>query len=239
MKSIFSLASLFIITSLLFININTTSANTQLGRIMFETDGRNDILPLFSGNKVAYGKKTLIKTPGTAFVAEKGSELEVLGQNENLTLVIEKGIIHFRIIPHKALVSFNTKNGDFKTPGIVKASTSTIEGTIMVNDKETILELSEGDLEALTDKGIETVNAGDRLIIVSQGDLVETNVEQNGEAVEVASTDSSNDSSEEDDNSLAGAAIFGGVGAAAITGAIIGASTSGNGGDRRASPVIP
>lgn len=236
MKNIFSLASLFLIVSLLFISIDTSSADTQLGKIMFETNGRNDILPLFSGNKVAYGKKTLIKTPGTAFVAEKGSELEVLGQNENLTLLIEKGIIHFRLIPHKALVSFNTKNGDFKTPGIVKASTSIIEGTIIVNEKETILELSEGDLEALTDKGVETIKAGDRLII-SQSDL-ESNVEQNGKTVEVASTNSSNDSSEEDGgNSLAGPAIIGGAGAAAITGAIIGASTSGNGGDGTASPI--
>ncbi|MEX0998718.1 MAG: hypothetical protein WD000_01975 [Thermodesulfobacteriota bacterium] len=236
MKNIFSLVLLFLITSLLFVNVDTSSANTQLGSVMFKTDGSNDILPLFSGNKIAYGKEILIKTPGTAFIAEKGSELEVLGQNENLTLVIEKGIIHFRIIPHKALVSFNTKNGDFKTPGIVKASTSIIEGTILVNGKETLLELTEGELEALTDKGVETVKAGDGVLIMAQGDL-EGNADQNGETVEVASSDNSNDE-KDDNNSLAGPAIIGGVGAAVITGAIIGASTSGNnGGDSVASPI--
>ncbi|MCH7519578.1 MAG: hypothetical protein IH964_11225 [Candidatus Dadabacteria bacterium] len=54
-------------------------------------------------------------------------------------------------------------------------------------------------------------------------------------------SDNSNDVSEEDeDNSqIIGAVIFGGASAAAITGAIIGASTSGNGrGDRMASKVV-
>ncbi|GJM16863.1 MAG: hypothetical protein DHS20C13_21900 [Thermodesulfobacteriota bacterium] len=239
MKSIFSLVSLFIITSLLFININTTSADTLLGRVtLIGTDGKTDLHNLSSGDKLTYGQKALIRTSGATFMTEKGTELEVQGQRGNLTLQIEKGIIHFRIKPHKALVSFNTKNGDFATPRIVKVSTSIVEGSIMVNETETILELSEGSLQALTDKGVETVKAGDKLLIVSQGTLEES-VEQNGETtVEVASSENSNDASEEDDdNSLAGAAIFGGVGAAAITGAIIGASTSGNGGDGRASPI--
>ncbi len=238
MKSILSLVSLFIITSLLFININPTSADTLLGRVtLISTDGKTDLYELSSGDKLTYGQKALIRTTGATFMTEKGTELEVLGQRGNLTLQIEKGIIHFRIQPHKALVSFNTKNGDFATPRIVKASTSIVEGSIMVNEKETILELSEGSLQALTDKGVETVKAGDKLLIVSQGTLEES-VEQNGETVEVASSENSNDASEEDDdNSLAGPLIIGGVGAAAITGAIIGASTSGNGGDRRSSPI--
>jgi len=239
MKSIFNLASLLLTVFLLFVSIEASSANTPLGRVtLIGADGGTDIYNLSSGDKLTYGQKALIRTTGATFVAEKGSDLEVLGQKGHLTLQIEKGVIHFRIQPHKTLISFNTKNGNFKTPGIVKASTSIVEGTIMVNEDETILEIVEGSLQALTDNGVETVNAGDKLLIVSQGAL-EEDVEQNGGTKEVA--DNGNDASGEggdDDQSLAGPAIIGGVGAVAITGAIIGASTSGNnGGDSTSSPI--
>lgn len=181
MSRIFTLVSLFLTASLLFISMNTSSADTLLGSVtLMRTDGVADVYPLVSGNKIAYGQKALIRVAGGSFVVEEGSDLVVTGQEEHLAFGIENGITYFRIQPHKAVVSFNTENGSFKTPGIVKASTSIVEGKIMVNEDETILELSEGSLQALTTDGIETVNAGDRIAMVAQAVIDESPAVENG-----------------------------------------------------------
>jgi len=181
MSRIFNLVSLFLATSLMFISINASSANTLLGSVtLMGTDGVADVHALVSGNKIAYGQEALIRVAGGTFVVEEGSNLVVAGQGEHLAFRIENGIIHFRFQPHKAVISFNTRNGSFKTPGIVKASTSIVEGKITVNENETILELSEGALQALTTEGIETVNAGDRILLVAQAVVDESPAGENG-----------------------------------------------------------
>ncbi len=181
MKDIFSLASLFFTLFLLFLSINISSANTLLGSVtLVGTDGGDDVYPIVSGNKIAYGQRALIRVTGGSFVVEEGSDLVVTGQKEHLAFRIENGIIRFRIQPYKAVFSFNTRNGSFKTPEIVKASTSIVEGEITVTEKETILELSEGALQALTIDGLETVNAGDRILLVAQTVVDESPARENG-----------------------------------------------------------
>lgn len=252
------LFSIFLIFTLLFINIEITSADTLLGKLtLIGTDGSANVYPLVSGNKIAYGQRALIRVAGGTLVVEEGSDLIVAGLDENLAFRIENGVIHFRIQPHRTVISFNTRNGNFKTPGVVKAASSMIEGKIAVSRKETVLELYEGSMQALTAEGIETVESGKRKVLVAQADLEESPGGENG-PTNSASTSPCSDGIDNDNDGfvdfpddpgcesaddvneanygLTGAAVFGGVTAAAITGAIIGASTSG-GGDRRASPI--
>ena len=235
--------ALFIAGTLLFLNLDVSSADTLLGKItLVSSDGKTEVYPLISGNKVEYGQRSLIRVTGGTFVVEKDSDLIVVGQDENLAFRIENGVIHFRIQPNKAVVSFNTRNGSFKTPGVVKAAHSIIEGTITVNEKETVLVLSEGALQALTIEGTETVNAGDRIVLASQAGNDENPVEENGnsETLSGSNANSTGENEEDDEGNLGGAAVFGGASAAAITGAIIGTTTSGNGGgggDTVASPI--
>ncbi len=263
MSRIFTLVSLFLTASLLFISINTSSADTLLGSVtLMRTDGVADVYPLVSGNKIAYGQKALIRVAGGSFVVEEGSDLVVTSQEEHLAFDIENGITYFRIQPHKAVISFNTENGSFKTPGIVKASTSIVEGKIMVNEDETILELSEGSLQALTTDGIETVNAGDRITMVAQAVIDESPAVENGSTdppTTVAKTyqcsdgiDNDNDGftdypedpgceSADDDqegglNPYVAPVIIGVTTAAAITTVVI--VTSNNNKDRSASIII-
>ncbi|NIP40435.1 MAG: hypothetical protein GTN39_02855 [Candidatus Aenigmarchaeota archaeon] len=232
--------ALFFTASLLFINLDVSSADTLLGKLtLIGSDGKTEVYPLFSGNKIEYGQKALIRISGGTFVVEEGADLEVTGQDENLVFKIENGIIHFRIQPHKAIVSFNTRNGNFQTPGIIKASASLVQGTITVNEKETVLELSEGTLQALTQEGIKTVEAGDRMLLVSQA-VVDKNSGEESVTVETNQDTPGEPAEGSDDSSLGGAAVFGGATAAVITGAIIGGATAGDGnggGDTVASPV--
>lgn len=238
--------SVFIFTAaaLLFMIPAVSSAEALLGKVtLVGTDGRTDVYPLVSGGKIAYGQKALLRVTGGTFVVEEGSDLIVAGQEKQLAFRIENGIVHFRIQPQKAVIAFNTKNGNFKTPGVVKAASSIIEGTITVNEKETVLELSEGSMQALTTEGIETVNAGDRMLLVAQAVIDENQVGENAnaETPPVSNSTASNvdESKDDDGGNLGGAAVFGGATAAVITGTIIGATTtSGNGsGDSVASPV--
>lgn len=253
MKSISWKFPVFVLTAavLLFIIPGFSSAETLLGKLtLIGADGRTDVYPLVSGNKIAYGQRALLRVAGGTFVVEEGSDLTVAGQDENLSFRIGNGIIHFRIQPHKTVISFNTRNGNFKTPGVVKAASSIIEGTITVNEKETVLELSEGSMQALTAEGVETVNAGDRVVLVTQAVLEESPAGENGNSDSETPADDNPDQNadgnadqnagNEDggDGDLAGAAVFGGTTAAAITGTVIGASTNGNArGDKTASTV--
>ena len=181
MKGISNLVLLFLTTFILLISVNISSSNILLGNVtLIGTDGRANVYPLISGNKISYGQEAFIRVAGGSFVVEEGSDLVVVDEGEHLAFRIENGIIHFRIQPHKAVFSFNTRNGSFKTPGIVKAGTSIVEGKITATEKETILELSEGALQALTTEGIETVNAGDRIVLVAQTVIDESPAGENG-----------------------------------------------------------
>jgi len=85
MKDIFSLASLFFTLFLLFLSINISSANTLLGSVtLVGTDGGDEVYPIVSGNKIAYGQRALIRVTGGSFVVEEGSDLVVTGQKEHL-----------------------------------------------------------------------------------------------------------------------------------------------------------
>lgn len=238
MNKTFHIFSLVLITALFFISSEAPSAETMLGKVsLMGSDGRADLYPLFSGNKIDYSQNALVRVYGGTLIVKENSDVEVRGYDDDLTLSIENGTIYFKIQPSKTIVSFHTKHGDFQTHKIVKASASLVEGVINVSENEAAVELSEGSLVAVTQTGSKDINAGDGVIKLAQA-VLEENAEQNGETDgTVADSDEAIQEDDDDDNTLLGAVVFGGAGAAAVTGTIIGAS--GDGGDGRASPTEP
>lgn len=224
--------------ALLFISFEIASAETLLGKVtLLRADGRTDVYPLVSGKQIAYSEKALIRLSGATFVAEKGSVLEVIDQGEQLSIDIEKGVVHFRIQPHKAVISFVTKDGSFDTPRIVTADTSVIEGTITVNEKGTTVELADGSVAALTTEGLKTVNAGERIQLAQSDVEGESTVETEDVVVDTPAEEPETGETGEGGPDLTGAAVFGTATAGAFAGAIIVASTSDGGGDTVASPI--
>ena len=70
---------------------------------------------------------------------------------------------------------FATPQGEVFSPEIVKASTNIIDGIITVKDN-TIVELNEGNLEALTVNGVTKIESGQG-VILSQADLAQSDLE--------------------------------------------------------------
>ncbi len=199
-----------IAVALLFISLEIASAETLLGKVtLLGADGRTDVYPVVSGKKIAYGEKALIRLAGATFVAEEGSALEVIDQGEQLGIDIEKGVVHFRIQPHRTVISFVTKDGSFDTPRVVTADTSVIEGTITVNEKGTTVELADGSVAALTTDGLRTVNAGERIQLAQSQVDGESTVETENVVVDTPAEEpeAGNSTTEPGGNSgLAGAA---------------------------------
>lgn len=165
----FKLLSVFVILMLLLVAEEASSASTLIGRVtLVKRDGQAYTLPVTSGTKLGYDQKVLMRVRGASFVIEKGSELKVLEESEVLALQVSKGVIHFRVKPSKRALSFNTREGDFRTLGIAKASASRVRGTIRINRSGIELWVNEGSMEAVTEKGIETVEAGEKLEALSR-----------------------------------------------------------------------
>lgn len=226
--------------ALLFITLGTASADTLLGKVtLLRADGRTDIYPVVSGKKIAYSEKALIRLPGATLVAEEGAVLEVADQSGGFDVGIEKGVIHFRIQPQKAVISFITRDGSFDTPRIVTASSGVIEGTIKVDDKGTTLEMADGSVSVLTTDGVRTINAGEDIVLAQSNIDSETPAETEDADANVPAEDTNPEENGPDGNKGAdytAAAVMGTAGAGAITGVIIGVTT-GNGGDSVASPI--
>ncbi|MBI4228234.1 MAG: hypothetical protein HY693_00790 [Deltaproteobacteria bacterium] len=228
--------------ALIVMNVGFASAATVLGKVaILASPSKPEIYPLVSGNKMTYEHKALIRINGGTLVAERGTILEAFDEGNKIIFQIEKGVINFRIQPHKTIVSFNTKDGVIFSPEIVRANESIIEGRIVVTESETILELSEGTLEALTHEGPRTIKAGETfrlaqaVIDESEGELADA-TDENNPSNDDMNADSTNGSSE-----AATIGVVGTVITAAIVGPIVAATTSdnggGGGGDQIASPI--
>jgi hypothetical protein len=230
--------------AILFIAFGSASADTLLGKAtLLRADGKTDVYPVVSGKKIAYTDKALIRLAGATFVAEEGSVLEVVDQGGNLDVDIEKGVIHFRIQPHKAVISFVTKDGSFDTPRVVTASASVIEGTITVNKEGTTVELADGSVSVLTTDGLKTINAGEGIVLAqSDPGAEEPAVETEDVVIDTPSEDDKPEETgatgaEGEGSPYTAAAVMGTATAGAVTGVIIGVTTGNNGGDSVASPI--
>jgi hypothetical protein len=211
-----------------------------LGKVtLVRADGRTDVYPVVSGKQIAYQEQALIRLTGATFVAEEGSVLEVADQGDSLGIGIEKGVIHFRIQPQKAVISFITKDGSFDTPRIVTASSGVIEGTIRVDDKGTTLEMADGSVSVLTADGVKTVNAGEGIV------LAQSSVEgESAEEMDIPTTDTQTEETSTTGNTkkadYTAAAVMGTAAAGAVAGVVIGVTTGnggGGGGDSVGSPI--
>jgi hypothetical protein len=212
-----------------------------LGKVtLVRADGRTDVYPVVSGKQIAYQEQALIRLTGATFVAEEGSVLEVADQGDSLGIGIEKGVIHFRIQPQKAVISFITKDGSFDTPRIVTASSGVIEGTIRVDDKGTTLEMADGSVSVLTADGVKAVNAGEGIV------LAQSSVEgESAEEMDIPTTDTQTEETSTTGNTkkadYTAAAVMGTAAAGAVAGVVIGVTTGngggGGGGDSVGSPI--
>lgn len=230
--------------ALLFISFGTASADTLLGRVtLLKANGGTDVHPVVSGKEIAYPDKALIRLSGATFVAEEGSALKVIDRGGNLDIDIDKGVVHFRIQPHRAVISFVTRDGTFDTPRVVTASATVIEGTITVNKEGTTVELADGNVTVLTADGLKTINAGEG-IVLAQSEIdgepaVETEdvvIDTPAEGTETGETGATG--TEDKGSPYTAAAVMGTLTAGAVTGVIIGVTTGNNGGgDSVGSPI--
>lgn len=230
--------------ALLFISFGTASADTLLGRVtLLRANGGTDVHPVVSGKEIAYPDKALIRLSGATFVAEEGSVLEVTDRGSNLDIDIDKGVVHFRIQPHRAVISFVTRDGTFDTPRVVTASATVIEGTITVNKEGTTVELSDGSVTVLTADGLRTINAGEGIVLAQSEIDGEPAIKTEDVAVEPPADDSNTDEtgatgSEGKGSPYTAPVVMGVATAGAITGVIIGVTTGNNGGgDSVGSPI--
>jgi hypothetical protein len=227
--------------ALLFIAFGPAYAETLLGKVtLLRADGRTDVYPVVSGKKIEYADEALIRLTGATFVAEEGSVLEVTDQGGNFDVDIEKGVVHFRIQPHKAVISFVTKDGSFDTPRVVTAANTVIEGTITVNDEWTKVELADGSVSVLTADGLKTIKAGEGIVLAQSEINEEPTIETEDVIVDTPAEDSSAETGATDGNGspYVAPAVMGVAVAGAVTGVIIGVTTGNDGGgDSVGSPI--
>jgi len=166
-----------LLTALLIFNVQNSEAGNVLGKVMVYSPSSThaDIYPLLSGNKTMYGNKTVIKLGGASLLADKGSVVEAVEEDGIVKFKLEKGEVSFRVQPDRFRVCFLTPHGEITSPKIVTASTSYIIGTISVTDS-TVLEVSEGVLEAKTLKGTTSVREG-QAIVLAQSDIGHSDIE--------------------------------------------------------------
>lgn len=161
---------LFVLLAFL-VNVGFANSSGILGSVMIYTPSSGtENYPLISGNKMAYDYKALIKVSGGTLVADSGTVIETMKEGETVAFKVDKGKIYFQLLPHKVRVSFKTRQGDIFMPAVVPASTSLIEGRIVVSENNTKIELTEGTLEAQTSKGFTKINAG-REILLAQAEI--------------------------------------------------------------------
>ncbi len=230
--------------ALLFIAFGSASAETLLGKLtLIKADGKTDVYPVVSGKKIAYPEQALIRITGATLVAEGGSALEIADQDGSFDVGIDKGVIHFRIQPHKAAVSFTTRDGSFDTPKVVTASGGVIEGTVKVDDKGTTIEIADGSVSVLTSDGVKKVSAGEGIVLAQSKVEGESAVETEETVVDNPATDTAPEESSTTGSSkksdYTAAAVMGVAGAGAVAGVIIGVTTgdNGGGGDSVGSPI--
>jgi hypothetical protein len=165
----FVLALLLVVLALL-LGSPSVKADTILGKAALYTSSGIRTYPLVSGDKMAFEYEALIKVPGGTLMTDKGTVLEAVGEGQQIPFHVEKGNIHFRILPEKARISFRTSQGEISPPKALAMGNSIIAGGITVTDEYTKLEVNEGSLDVLTSdsSNLESVN-GDLLETMSDG----------------------------------------------------------------------
>jgi hypothetical protein len=169
----------FLLVSLLI--INQSYAASMIGKVLeYKSTNKNpQVHPLFDGDIIQKANKYILRLSGATLVADSNTDVQVLDEYGVRVFKINKGLIRFRVSPHKIRVSFRTPQGEVFSPELVKASSNIIDGKITVKDN-TIVELNEGSLQALTLNGITEIESGQG-VILSQADIAQSDLEQEDE----------------------------------------------------------
>lgn len=175
----------------LLISVDALGAATILGKVAsYSSPSRPNTYPLLSGSKVTCDYRTLIKIKGGALIADKGAVIEAFDEGDRVVFRIDKGSIHFRVLPHEAMVSFRALPGEASSPRVSPASDSIVSGRITVTDRRAVLEVAEGSLDVVpsygysvvevsggpldvTPNGLNKVSAG-QSIVLAQAEVEET-----------------------------------------------------------------
>ena len=166
----------FLLVSLLI--VNQAYAASMIGKVFeYNINPKNpQVHPLFDGDRIQKGNKYMLRLNGATMVVDSNTDVQVLDEYGVKVFKINKGIIRFRVSPHKIRISFRTPQGEVFSPEIVKASSNIIDGQITVKDN-TIVELNEGSLEALTLNGITKIESGQG-VILSQAEIAQSDLEE-------------------------------------------------------------
>ena len=131
----------FLLVSLLI--VNQAYAASMIGKVFeYNINPKNpQVHPLFDGDRIQKGNKYMLRLNGATMVVDSNTDVQVLDEYGVKVFKINKGIIRFRVSPHKIRISFRTPQGEVFSPEIVKASSNIIDGQITVKDN-TIVELN-------------------------------------------------------------------------------------------------
>ncbi|NIT12740.1 MAG: hypothetical protein GTN99_00375, partial [Candidatus Dadabacteria bacterium] len=130
---------------------------------------------MFDGDRINKSSNFILRLSGATLVAESNTDVTVAKEYGVTVFKIKRGLLRFRLNPHKIRISLRTPQGEVFSPEIVKASTDVIDGKITVYEN-TIVELNEGNLEALTLNGITKIESGQG-VILSQADIAQSDLE--------------------------------------------------------------
>ncbi|HER63514.1 MAG TPA: hypothetical protein ENO11_06020 [Desulfobacteraceae bacterium] len=168
-----------LLTAFLVIFILSNAHASTKGRIM--TDGK---VSMYKNGKVVNSftnqgpvdENSLISCDGSCLVKIKGISLIVTDQSRfaikdfdnSTSLYVEEGKIHFAVSDVSKQFSFYTPDGYFvKTEGfITPASTdNSVKGFMQVTDTGTKIGMDQGTMIIRTDKGTESVEAGQAIVL--------------------------------------------------------------------------
>ncbi len=177
----------FLLASLLI--VNQSFAASMIGKVFeYNQNPKNpNVHPVFDGDRIKRGNRYMMRLNGATLVADSNTDLHVSEEHGVTVFKINEGVIRFRLKPEKIRISFRTPQGEVFSPEVVKASNNIIDGQITVKDN-TIVELNEGNLQALTLNGITDIESGQGVILaqaeIAQSDLETTEVNTQTEQVE-------------------------------------------------------
>ncbi len=161
--------------------INQTYAAAMIGKLyVYNINPKNpQVHPIFEGDRIKQGNKYVLRLNGATMVADSNTDVQILDEHGVKIVKIASGIIRFRVSPQKIRISFRTPQGEVFTPEVIKASTNIIDGQITVKDN-TIVELNEGTLEALTLNGVTKIESGEG-VLLTQANIAQSDIEQASE----------------------------------------------------------
>lgn len=169
--------------------------------------------PIEEGALLVCDGKCMIKSEGISLVAADQAKLAIRNQDQAFNLYLREGHVQYTITNNTRKIAFHTPQGTYTTAEVIfnADSNPVVRGYAQVNqDGSTVIGVEEGRLVFATADGMQTVDANHKIILAVS--------EVPGESVV------SNDTTKER------TVLFGGIGAALITTAIVMADDSDGGG---------